>query len=158
MMSNANEFNEKFKAHRMAEIEASEEVRAMLKEAYEKKIWKESGYRSLTEYLESKFNYDPAELRDHLIAIGAILPEAQLVSEDPKLQTRINELKAWRKQKAAGLAAYRIMTNRTLLELAEKLPQSREQLAQINGLGEKKLRDFGDELLTLCGLLKLNEN
>ncbi|MHC8515914.1 NERD domain-containing protein [Sporosarcina sp. ITBMC105] len=58
-------------------------------------------------------------------------------------------LKAFRKQLAekTGQKAFYIFTNKTLDELIEKRPQTLEELRQIYGLGDKKIHEFGEELV-----------
>lgn len=65
---------------------------------------------------------------------------------DPVLLQR---LQARRKALAAAesLPAYCIVHNRTLLELAQRLPTERHALLQIHGIGEEKARKYGDRLL-----------
>ena len=70
-------------------------------------------------------------------------PEAEC---DPVLLQR---LQARRKAlaEAASLPAYCIVNNRTLRELAQRLPTERQALLQIYGIGEEKARKYGDILL-----------
>ena len=65
---------------------------------------------------------------------------------DPVLLQR---LQARRKVLAAAesLPAYCIVQNRTLRELAQRLPTERHALLQIYGIGEEKARKYGDSLL-----------
>lgn len=60
-------------------------------------------------------------------------------------------LKAFRKNIAekSGQKAFYIFTNKTLDELLEKRPQSLDELRQIHGLGDKKIHEFGVELLEI---------
>ena len=60
-------------------------------------------------------------------------------------------LKAWRKETAenSDLPLFMIMHQKTLFELANKLPSSLKQLKTINGLGKKKAEQFGEELLEI---------
>ena len=63
----------------------------------------------------------------------------------------LDRLKEWRKQKAAltSLPLYRILSNRTLEELAASEPQTREALLEVSGIGQRKLEQYGHELLEL---------
>ncbi|MBV1695575.1 MAG: DNA helicase RecQ [Hyphomicrobiales bacterium] len=58
-------------------------------------------------------------------------------------------LRALRQQLAtdAGLPPFVIFHDRTLLELVEKRPQTREALAAVSGLGERKIARYGDAVL-----------
>jgi len=66
-------------------------------------------------------------------------------------QQLFDRLKAWRRETAAAdnVPAYVILHDRVLREIALKLPTSPAALANISGIGENKLRRFGDALLSL---------
>jgi ATP-dependent DNA helicase RecQ len=48
-----------------------------------------------------------------------------------------------------GVPAYIIFHDATLLEMAQRRPTDREQLAAISGVGDRKLETYGDEFLRL---------
>ncbi len=50
---------------------------------------------------------------------------------------------------AAGVPAYIIFTDRTLIEMAEKRPATMDQMAHIGGLGTKKLASYGQIFLSV---------
>jgi len=60
-------------------------------------------------------------------------------------------LKEWRNNKAHELdiAHFQIMHQKTLLELSNMLPQTISALKHVRGIGQKKARIYGDELLEL---------
>lgn len=60
-------------------------------------------------------------------------------------------LKEWRNEKAGELNVphYHIFSQKTLYELIEKLPTTTADLKKVKGFGDKKLRQFGQELVTL---------
>ena len=60
-------------------------------------------------------------------------------------------LKAWRRETAAtdNVPAYVILHDRVLREIAADPPATLTALARISGIGENKLRRFGDRLLAL---------
>lgn len=62
---------------------------------------------------------------------------------------RLAHLKEWRKRKARELdvAAFMVFSDKTLRDLAEKNPRTREGLREVYGVGEQKLEAFGTELL-----------
>ena len=64
---------------------------------------------------------------------------------------RLSELKKLRLELARErkVAAYIIFPDSTLIEMAQQRPQTLEQLAAINGVGPKKLREFGPQFLRL---------
>ena len=70
-----------------------------------------------------------------------------LVSEEDA--PMLSALKAKRRAlaEAARVPAYIIFTDRTLIEMAEKRPQSLDDMAKIGGIGAKKLASYGDAFL-----------
>ena len=60
-------------------------------------------------------------------------------------------LKRWRSRRAKemGKPPYVVFDNKTLLGIAEERPTSRSALNSINGVGTKKLEDYGDEVLDI---------
>src|SRR5690606_29348214 len=78
-------------------------------------------------------------------AAGALAP-ADLDDEGRAL---LDSLRTWRTEKAraAGMPAYVICNDRTLVEIASIRPTTPSQLLGVHGLGEVKVGRFGDELL-----------
>jgi hypothetical protein len=79
-------------------------------------------------------------------ASGATNPRARVEVPETPLH---NELREWRRTKAAeiGKPVFQLFTNRTLNDLAHKKPTTVRDLLKVNGIGDKKLLDFGDDLL-----------
>ena len=50
--------------------------------------------------------------------------------------------------KQRAVPAYLIFSDRTLIEMASRRPRSREEMAQVNGVGSTKLHEFGDMFLS----------
>jgi ATP-dependent DNA helicase RecQ len=77
---------------------------------------------------------------------AAICREAGAMGHDPALLQRLREL---RKELAtrAGLPAYVIFSDVTLLEMAVLVPQDEAQFLAINGVGEAKLANYGARFL-----------
>ncbi len=69
---------------------------------------------------------------------------------DDELHTRLYE---WRKlvSAAAGVPAYVVFTDATLVALAERKPTRTEELIQIAGIGPRKLGLYGADVLALIG-------
>jgi DNA helicase II / ATP-dependent DNA helicase PcrA len=68
--------------------------------------------------------------------------------------TVVKALKAWRLERARGdgVPAFVVFHDKTLDEIARRLPRDRIQLAAVPGIGPAKLDRYGDELLaTLAG-------
>jgi ATP-dependent DNA helicase RecQ len=78
---------------------------------------------------------------------------AEAMDLDVEAQQRFEALKAWRAEvaKEHGLPAYVIFQNVTLAEMAQRDPQSLDELAGISGVGAKKLEAYGREILRVLG-------
>ncbi len=76
------------------------------------------------------------------------LAKALVSEEDAPL---LSALKAKRRAlaEAAGLPAYMIFADRTLIEMAEIRPQTLDQMARVNGVGAKKLESYGAAFLAV---------
>jgi ATP-dependent DNA helicase RecQ len=74
------------------------------------------------------------------------MPELILTPEEKRLVTA---LKKWRLERAMTqrVPAYMICPDRTLQHLARERPETLEALAAIHGLGESKIKNFGEDLL-----------
>ena len=61
------------------------------------------------------------------------------------------ELKKWRLEeaKANGVPAYVVFKDVTLYQLTIKKPQNLEELAQVEGIGDKKIATYGESILAL---------
>ncbi|MGZ3719293.1 MAG: RecQ family ATP-dependent DNA helicase [Bdellovibrionota bacterium] len=68
---------------------------------------------------------------------------------DASQRDRLVLLKDWRKRKAKELdvAAFMVFSDKTLRDLAERNPRTREALSDVYGIGEQKLEAFGTEVL-----------
>ncbi|ARN18682.1 DNA helicase RecQ [Piscinibacter gummiphilus] len=66
---------------------------------------------------------------------------------------RFNALKAWRGAvaKEHNLPAYIVFNDATLAEMARVAPSSLDELAEISGVGVKKLEAYGSEILRVLG-------
>ena len=62
-----------------------------------------------------------------------------------------NALKNWRMEKAkeADIPAYMVISNKTLDELVSTMPQTKDELESIKGLGPQKIAKFGEEILSI---------
>jgi ATP-dependent DNA helicase RecQ len=61
-------------------------------------------------------------------------------------------LRKWRREKSAvmnNLPAYLIYSDRTLEEIARRLPRTNDELLEVRGIGEAKARQFGAETLAV---------
>ena len=91
-----------------------------------------------------------ATVRGALQAPRAAAPVAPALEEsyEPALFEQLRQL---RKElaDAAGVPPYVIFHDRTLREIATRLPQSEASLAQLHGLGQRKLEQYGSAVLAL---------
>jgi ATP-dependent DNA helicase RecQ len=62
-------------------------------------------------------------------------------------------LKDWRLKEASqqGVPAYVIFHDATLAEIAARQPTSMEDLAEIPGIGKRKLERYGEAIIELIG-------
>lgn len=91
---------------------------------------------------------DSVQLRRDTIRVTARRPAAKtLVSEENA--PLMSALKAKRRAlaEAAKVPAYVIFPDRTLAEMAEARPATLDEMARINGVGAKKLANYGDAFL-----------
>jgi ATP-dependent DNA helicase RecQ len=65
----------------------------------------------------------------------------------PGDQKVFDQLKAWRKQAAAGKPPYIVFNDATLREIAAIRPDTLDKLAEINGVGAAKLDKYGEQVL-----------
>lgn len=82
----------------------------------------------------------------------------KLFIERPDIdKSLLSVLKKWRIELARkkNMPAYVILSNKTLEQLCHHLPTNRLDLLQINGIGEAKLKQFGDDILRI---IKENSN
>jgi DNA topoisomerase-3 len=76
------------------------------------------------------------------VALPATGPSARLVAE----------LRAWRllEAKKKRVPAFRVLTNRALVAIADARPQSSSALRAVAGVGPKLLKSYGPQLVALC--------
>ncbi len=62
-----------------------------------------------------------------------------------------NTLVAWRRSEAddADIKAFMVLSNRTLVELQSRLPRTITELKKVPGIGDIKLRQFGEQILLI---------
>jgi superfamily II DNA helicase RecQ len=134
-----------------AEMETRKQLIECLREVNRQKLWKSHGRKSFLEYCKLDLGYDAKSIRDMMIQMGLIFPSEKLVSTHTETQKRIDQLRHWRREKSKllGLPAYRFITNQTLMQLAETNPQKMSQLESVHGMGSKKIKDFGEEILSI---------
>ena len=83
---------------------------------------------------------------------GSKVPAAAATLDDVA-QQRFAALKAWRAEVARehNLPAYVVFHDATLAQMAQEAPATLDALAQISGVGAKKLEAYGREILRVLG-------
>jgi len=63
----------------------------------------------------------------------------------------LQELISWRDKEASrrGVEKYRVLQNKSLQEIAETQPETKEELLEIYGIAEKKYDSYGQEILDI---------
>jgi len=84
-----------------------------------------------------------AASRTPAVALPTVGPSAGLVAA----------LRAWRLQQAKRqrVAAFRVLTNRALVAIAEARPGTTTSLSAVTGVGPKVLQAYGSQIVALCG-------
>ncbi|AOV07379.1 restriction endonuclease [Sporosarcina ureilytica] len=98
-------------------------------------------------------NVQEVKLTNKIEASIAATLESEAVSAN-ELEAHLKKYRL-KKSRESGLKAFHIFTNKTLDELVEKRPVTIDELRQIRGMGEKKIADFGAELVKVIRDLKL---
>ncbi|MDP4299773.1 RecQ family ATP-dependent DNA helicase [Leptothrix discophora] len=96
----------------------------------------------------------PAGRRGRVTRSGkAAGPKPPPIALDADGQARYDALRAWRSEVARehNLPAYIVFNDATLAEMAHRLPASLSELAEIGGVGAKKLDAYGSEILRVLG-------
>ena len=73
----------------------------------------------------------------------------EYLTEDEKELYKI--LKEWRAGEAQllGYPPYIIASNQLLADIAKTNPKNIEELSQLKGMGKRKIRDYGEEILLI---------
>jgi hypothetical protein len=141
-------------------------VRKSVSEAFER-IRKEGGIKlacldavrqgfEISKYLDAraKAAMDIPVLKSHS---ATSLEDTSGIVEHPALFIRLKE---WRNIKAKEMALphYMILPQKTMVTLANFMPQSMRTLKQVKGMGTKKSEKFGEELLDIITSFCKKEN
>jgi ATP-dependent DNA helicase RecQ len=84
------------------------------------------------------------------ISIDLQLPVKTVTIETGNLSA-LEALKEWRKSIAAekSIPAYCVFHDSTLTEIANQLPKTNQELRSIKGIGERKIEDYGEDILRI---------
>ncbi len=101
-------------------------------------------------YLRAKTDADLDYQKAQMLATPAI-PNYMATPGDIKNPALFVRLKKWRDDMAelGNLTQYQVMQTRTLIELAQTLPQTLAELKNIKGIGAMKSQQFGADLMTI---------
>jgi len=82
---------------------------------------------------------------------GKAKSERPKITVDTSRGSLTNILKRWRNETAeeAGLEFYRVITLKSIAEIAEKFPVSMVELKAIDGIGRAKLKAYGEDIIEL---------
>ena len=82
---------------------------------------------------------------------GEQISYASLGAEIQMNEELKDRLVAWRTEqyKAANVRAYMVMHQRTLLEIATKIPKTKDELMAIHGFGDAKWEKYGQQILQI---------
>lgn len=66
-------------------------------------------------------------------------------------QVLLGKLKEWRSEvsKEQGVPSYVVAKNEHLIAIVKNKPQTLQELRTINGIGEKKIKDYGEKILDI---------
>ncbi|MDH5857705.1 DNA helicase RecQ [Lampropedia aestuarii] len=91
-------------------------------------------------------------MRKTATSTGRRAASAALESLGPEARSRLDALKAWRREVAQQnqLPAFVVFNDATLISIAAENPAGLGALSQISGVGQKKLDAYGAEILRVC--------
>lgn len=108
------------------------------------------------EYIKTKNQLLSTDEKEFLKDKGIKQEEEKKTIEDTEvLDVKDNELfealREWRyaKCKEQEINAYRIITQKTLIQIVNNKPKTEEELLKLHGIGEAKLKEFGNEILEI---------
>lgn len=119
-----------------------------LKQACMKRVVKEGGF-TVSSYLQTKTNCllekdNPkrkSEKKDKI--------DYQAIYSDNRHPKLIPMLSQWRREtyEELGVPAFVVLSQKTLVAIADRLPLSEEELLRIPGIGKAKVKQFGQEII-----------
>lgn len=108
------------------------------------------------EYIKTKNQLLSTDEKEFLKDKGIKQEEEKKTIEDTEvLDVKDNELfealRDWRyaKCKEQEISAFRIITQKTLIQIVNNKPKTEEELLKLHGIGEAKLKEFGNEILEI---------
>lgn len=94
---------------------------------------------------------EPKPVKEKVVKAKPTIEEIYSDNRHPEL---IQPLIDWRTEKyiAQNIRAYWVLTQRTLLEIADTCPTTKDELLAVNGFGPAKWKQYGEEILQLIAL------
>ena len=91
---------------------------------------------------------EPKPVKEKVVKAKPSIEEIYSDNRHPEL---IEPLIEWRTGQylSQNIRAYWVLTQRTLLEIADKCPTTREELLEVNGFGPAKWKQYGEEILEI---------
>jgi hypothetical protein len=91
---------------------------------------------------------EPKPVKEKVVKAKPTIEEIYSDNRHPEL---IQPLIDWRTEQymAQNIRAYWVLTQRTLLEIADTCPSTKEELLAVNGFGPAKWKQYGEEILEL---------
>ena len=91
---------------------------------------------------------EPKPVKEKIVKAKPTVEEIYSDNRHPEL---IQPLIDWRTEQymAQNIRAYWVLTQRTLLEIADTCPSTKEELLAVNGFGPAKWKQYGEEILEL---------
>lgn len=108
------------------------------------------------EYIKTKNQLLSTDEKEFLKEKGIKVEEEKKTIENTEvLDVKDNELfealREWRyaKCKEQEISAFRIITQKTLIQIVNNKPKTEEELLKLHGIGEAKLKEYGNEILEI---------
>lgn len=110
-----------------------------------------NGFKTLS-YLKTKANAE-IDFNNNKKAEASIIPKQRVVAAPSGVKHGLlfQTIKKWRDELAIdnGVPVYQILSQKVLTDLVNKLPSNFEELESINGIGKIKVKQYGNEILTM---------
>jgi len=181
------EFNEKLGKNKIASILTGSEVKFIIDRGYDKSkkygilrsFHGKDIVRAIDELMEKNYLEKAGDFMYPVVKISekgiiAVKEKTEIKLECIKTITEyafqkekftpeetelFNKLKSWRKETSQknNIPSYIILHDKTLKEIAHEMPESKEKLKKIYGIGEAKLEKYGEIILKMVSEHKAKE-
>ena len=129
-------------------------------------IMKDYSSKFIRDFIKVLIEYDYVSLREGTYSMLKLNEKSyKILKSDLKVMLKLktddeekvinnllfNKLKLWRRDVSIkeGVKPYIIFSDATLIELCNKIPKNEQELLEIRGMGEKKLKKYGEKLIKL---------